>query len=74
MATYEPPTREQRGLYWIWISKASNQLDMDQDELHQAFKRLLIEDRSTESLHRVQYTQYMDQIGQFCKDNEINLT
>lgn len=73
MKLYDPPTNEQRGLYWIWIKNAANQLDMKPDDLHQAFKRMLIDGRSTQGLHKIQFNQYMDQVSRFCQENEIML-
>lgn len=71
--SYEAPTDEQRGLYWVWMDHIGRELEMHKDEAHAAFKALFLEGKSSMRLHRVQYTEYMDSINGWCAEHGIQL-
>lgn len=71
----EPPTAEQRGLYWIWMEDVATTLQLaSKDVAHASFKKLFLKGKSSMKLNKLQYSAYMDFIQKWCAEHDIILT
>lgn len=71
--SFVPHTQEQQGLYWVWVGEIAKQLEMEPEEVHDSFKGMFNEGKSTMKMHLAQYTDYMSKISSWCQENKIDL-
>lgn len=61
---------QQNALYWMWLQIIAQDLGYDTEELHNSFRAMFLVDRdkkiplvrSTTTLNKIEFTQYLDKI------------
>ena len=61
---------QQNALYWMWLQVIAQDLGYDTEELHNSFRAMFLVDRekkiplvrSTTTLNKMEFTQYLDKI------------
>lgn len=72
---------QQNALYWMWLQVIAQDLGYDTEELHNSFRAMFLIDRgkkiplvrSTTTLNRMEFTQYLDKIEREASQLDIVL-